>query len=159
MDLRKLKKLIDLVQESGIAELEVTEGVLMHSVEDAIRTMQDLANLGVKLFMDDFGRGYSSLYHLKRFPMQALKIDRSFVQDVTSNPSDASIVNTIISMGRSLNLQVVAEGVETQEQLEFLRANQCHQMQGYLFSRPVPDDQISQLLARESQRRQAQGQA
>ncbi|MCA1987580.1 MAG: PAS domain S-box protein [Desulfarculus sp.] len=140
-------------------ELEVTESVLMHSVEDAIRTMQDLADLGVKLFMDDFGRGYSSLYHLKRFPMQALKIDRSFVQDVTSNPSDASIVNTIISMGRSLNLQVVAEGVETQEQLEFLRANQCHQMQGFLFSRPVPDDEISQILSQERQRRQAGSQA
>ena len=140
-------------------ELEVTEGVLMHSVEEAIRTMQELSALGVKLFMDDFGRGYSSLYHLKRFPMQALKIDRSFVQDVTSNPSDASIVNTIISMGRSLNLQVVAEGVETQEQLEFLRANQCHQMQGYLFSRPVPDEQISQLLEQERQRRSGGSQA
>ncbi|MFH1059653.1 MAG: PAS domain S-box protein [Pseudomonadota bacterium] len=127
-------------------ELEVTESVLMHSVEEAIATMEELNAMGVRLFMDDFGRGYSSLYHLKRFPMQALKIDRSFVQDVTSNPSDASIVNTIINMGRSLNLQVVAEGVETREQLEFLRDNQCDQMQGFLFSRPVPAEEIERLL-------------
>ncbi|MFZ5586688.1 MAG: PAS domain S-box protein [Thermodesulfobacteriota bacterium] len=140
----------EALAETGLTpdclELEVTESVLMHSVEDAIATMEQLNAMGVRLFMDDFGRGYSSLYHLKRFPMQALKIDRSFVQDVTSNPSDASIVNTIINMGRSLNLQVVAEGVETPEQLEFLRDNQCDQMQGFLFSRPVPAEEIERML-------------
>ena len=127
-------------------ELEITESVVMHSVEDAIITMRALTDLGLRLSMDDFGRGYSSLYHLKRFPMSTLKIDRSFVADVANDPDDASIVNTIISMSRSLNLQVVAEGVETREQLEFLRQRRCDQMQGYYFSKPLSAEDLLSLL-------------
>jgi EAL domain-containing protein (putative c-di-GMP-specific phosphodiesterase class I) len=141
----------DILNEVGLPaeslELEITEGVVMQSVEDAIETLQALKKLGVQLSMDDFGRGYSSLYYLKRFPMSALKIDRSFVADITKDPDDASIVNTIISMSRSLNLKVIAEGVETAEQLDFLRANSCDQMQGFLFSEPVDAERISELLA------------
>ena len=127
-------------------ELEITESVVMHSVEDAIITMRALTDLGLRLSMDDFGRGYSSLYHLKRFPMSTLKIDRSFVADVANDPDDASIVDTIISMSRSLNLQVVAEGVETREQLEFLRQRRCDQMQGYYFSKPLSAEDLLSLL-------------
>ncbi len=150
------RNLVQLVSralaESGLPahclELEVTESVVMHSVEDAILTLEHLSQLGVHLFMDDFGRGYSSLYYLKRFPMHALKIDRSFVSDIVNNPGDASIVDTIISMSRSLNLKVVAEGVETQEQLDFLKGLRCDQMQGFLFSRPLPLEELEALLRR-----------
>ncbi|MBI5522213.1 MAG: EAL domain-containing protein [Desulfarculus sp.] len=144
--------------ESGLPpqclELEVTESVVMHSVEEAIATLSQLHGLGVQLFMDDFGRGYSSLYHLKRFPMHALKIDRSFVSDIATNPGDASIVDTIISMSRSLNLKVVAEGVETQEQLNFLKGLRCDQMQGFLFSKPLPAEELQALLKRRQPRQQ-----
>ncbi|MFH1034601.1 MAG: EAL domain-containing protein [Pseudomonadota bacterium] len=133
---------------AGCLELEVTESVVMHSVEDAIVTLEQLSQLGVQLFMDDFGRGYSSLYYLKRFPMHALKIDRSFVSDIVDNPGDASIVDTIISMSRSLNLKVVAEGVETQAQLDFLKGLRCDQMQGFLFSKPLPVEELEELLRR-----------
>ena len=127
-------------------ELEITENVVMSSVEEAIETLLELSHLGVQLSMDDFGRGYSSLYYLKRFPMNTLKIDRSFVADIASDSEDASIVNTIISMSRSLNLKVVAEGVETPEQVEFLRSLNCDQMQGYFYSRPVPPELVPALL-------------
>jgi EAL domain-containing protein (putative c-di-GMP-specific phosphodiesterase class I) len=143
--------------ESGLPpsclELEVTESVVMHSVDDAITTLGQLCDLGVQLFMDDFGRGYSSLYYLKRFPMHALKIDRSFVSDIVGNPGDASIVDTIISMSRSLNLKVVAEGVETQAQLDFLKRLRCDQMQGFLFSKPLPLDELEALFRRRSPER------
>ncbi len=127
-------------------ELEITENVVMFNVEEAIVTLKELKDLGVRLSMDDFGRGYSSLYYLKRFPMDALKIDRSFVGDIVTDPDDASIVNTIISMSRSLGLEVVAEGVETTDQLDFLRSNACNQMQGFLFSRPVSGEQLVDIL-------------
>jgi diguanylate cyclase (GGDEF)-like protein/PAS domain S-box-containing protein len=143
--------------ESGLPprclELEVTESVVMHSVDDAITTLGQLSDLGVQLFMDDFGRGYSSLYYLKRFPMHALKIDRSFVSDIVGNPGDASIVDTIISMSRSLNLKVVAEGVETQAQLDFLKRLRCDQMQGFLFSKALPVEELEALFRRRSPER------
>jgi diguanylate cyclase (GGDEF)-like protein/PAS domain S-box-containing protein len=126
-------------------ELEVTESVVMHSVDEAIVTLRELSELGVRLSMDDFGRGYSSLYYLKRFPMHSLKIDRSFVGDL-GNGDDASIVHTIISMSRSLGLKVVAEGVETVDQLEFLRRNGCDLAQGYLLGRPQPDELVPELV-------------
>ncbi len=141
-----------ILEETGLPpkalELEVTENVVMFSVEQAIITLRELSRLGVQLSMDDFGRGYSSLYYLKRFPMNALKIDRSFVSDIDVDPDSASIVHTIINMSRSLNLKVVAEGVETAEQLAFLREHQCDQLQGYLFSRPISDEEVTELLQR-----------
>ncbi|KIX12208.1 bifunctional diguanylate cyclase/phosphodiesterase [Dethiosulfatarculus sandiegensis] len=129
-------------------ELELTENMVMQNVDEAINTMHRLSNLGIQLSLDDFGRGYSSLYYLKRFPMNELKIDRSFVDDIPSDPDNASIVNTIISMGRSLNLRVVAEGVETKEQLSFLKKNNCDQMQGYFFQAPIPALDLLRLLQR-----------
>ena len=148
------KDLVDMVRrtlhDTGLPpqflELEVTENVVMYSVEDAIQTLRELNELGVNLSLDDFGRGYSSLYYLKRFPIQTLKIDRSFVCDIIHNPDDAAIVNTIISMSRNLNLKVIAEGVETEQQLDFLKQHRCDQMQGFLFSRPVPAVEIDQYL-------------
>jgi diguanylate cyclase (GGDEF)-like protein/PAS domain S-box-containing protein len=127
-------------------DLEVTENVLMHSIEQATETLRRLSELGVQLSMDDFGRGYSSLYYLKHFRMQTLKIDRLFMSDVVGDPDDASIVNTIISISRSLNLKVVAEGVETREQLEFLRERDCDQMQGFLFSKAIPAAALTEVL-------------
>jgi diguanylate cyclase (GGDEF)-like protein/PAS domain S-box-containing protein len=129
-------------------ELELTENMVMQNVDEAINTMHQLSNLGIQLSLDDFGRGYSSLYYLKRFPMNELKIDRSFVGDIPKDPDNASIVNTIISMGKSLNLRVVAEGVETKEQLSFLKQNKCDQMQGYFFHPPVPALDLLNLLKR-----------
>jgi diguanylate cyclase (GGDEF)-like protein/PAS domain S-box-containing protein len=121
-------------------ELEITESVVMHNVEGAIKKMTRLADLGVKLAIDDFGTGYSSLSYLKRFPVQKVKIDGSFVQDITQDPDDAAIVKAVINLGHSMNLEVVAEGVETEEQLEFLRAEGCDIIQGYYYSRPVDAD-------------------
>ncbi len=126
--------------------LEITEGAVMHDVENAIRTMNELNALGVSLSMDDFGRGYSSLYHLKRFPITTIKIDHGFVGDLTIRPEDMSIVCAIISMGRSLNLSVVAEGVETAEQLEFLRGQRCDRIQGFMVGKPVGFDEVSRVI-------------
>ena len=140
----------DVLAETGLpAEsltLEITEGAVMRNVEEGIHTMRALHAMGVKLSMDDFGRGYSSLSHLKRFPVSTLKIDKSFVGDLTSHQSDASIVRAIISMGNSLDLDVVAEGVETEEQLEFLRVHDCDHVQGFLMNRPAPRREIEKLL-------------
>lgn len=127
-------------------ELEVTESAVMHNLEAGIKTMGRLREMGVRLAMDDFGTGYSSLSYLKRFPLDVLKIDRSFISGAPGDPDDAAIVLGIISMARSLHLEVVAEGVETREQAEFLRRSRCHQMQGYLFSRPLPVDEFTALL-------------
>ncbi|MCB2226844.1 MAG: EAL domain-containing protein [Desulfarculaceae bacterium] len=128
-------------------ELEVTESMVMNSVDEAIVTLEELNRLGVQLSMDDFGKGYSNLYYLKRFPMNTLKIDRSFVQDVAVNSDDASIVDTIINMSRGLRLKVIAEGVENRDQLSFLRERRCDQIQGFLFSRPLPETELYDLLA------------
>jgi diguanylate cyclase (GGDEF)-like protein/PAS domain S-box-containing protein len=127
-------------------ELEVTESVVMQNVDEAIQIMSRLCKLGVRLSLDDFGRGYSSLYYLKRFPMHTLKIDRSFVRDITLDQAGAAIVNTIIDMSGNLSLKVVAEGVETKEQLNFLRHNRCDQIQGFLFCRPIPQKDLTALM-------------
>lgn len=126
-------------------ELELTESVLTHA-ESAAGILQTLRERGVKVAVDDFGTGYSSLSYLRKFPIDALKIDQSFVNQITVEGDDSTIVTAVISMARSLNLRVVAEGVETPEQLEFLRNNECDEAQGFLFSRPVPPDQFAQLL-------------
>jgi diguanylate cyclase (GGDEF)-like protein/PAS domain S-box-containing protein len=119
-------------------ELELTESTVMNDVEHAISVMRELKKLGVQLAIDDFGTGYSSLAHLKRFEIDVLKIDQTFVRDLTVDPDDAAIVITIIALASNLDLEVISEGVETEEQVAFLRQHGCHQMQGYYFSRPVP---------------------
>jgi diguanylate cyclase (GGDEF)-like protein/PAS domain S-box-containing protein len=127
-------------------ELELTESAVMNDVEHAIGVMLELKKLGVKLAIDDFGTGYSSLAHLKRFAVDVLKIDQAFVRDLTIDPDDAAIVTTIIALAANLNLQVISEGVETLDQMSFLREHGCSHMQGYYFSRPVPATAICTVL-------------
>jgi EAL domain-containing protein (putative c-di-GMP-specific phosphodiesterase class I) len=126
--------------------LELTESVLMKRAESAASALKTLRASGVTIAVDDFGTGYSSLSYLRKFPIDALKIDQSFVRQITTAPDETTIVTAIIGMGRSLKLRVVAEGVETQEELEFLQAHLCDEGQGYYFSRPVPPEQFSNLL-------------
>jgi diguanylate cyclase (GGDEF)-like protein/PAS domain S-box-containing protein len=127
-------------------ELELTEGVLMHHAESAAHALHELKALGVRIAVDDFGTGYSSLSYLTRFPIDALKLDQSFVRDIGVNPADAIVVKAVISMGRSLKHRVIAEGVETPEQLAFLRGLNCDEGQGYYFSRPLPAPEFAKLL-------------
>lgn len=139
-----------ILKDSGIApqllEVELTESLLMSDAEEAVNSLRDLKALGVRIAVDDFGTGYSSLAYLKRFPLDALKIDRAFVRDAVSDPDDAAITLTIISLARSLKLISIAEGVETREQVEFLRANGCAEIQGFYFSRPLPVEECTQAL-------------
>jgi EAL domain-containing protein (putative c-di-GMP-specific phosphodiesterase class I) len=118
----------------------------MTDAESAVETLRQIKARGIRLALDDFGTGYSSLSYLKRFPLDALKIDRAFIRDVTENPDDVSIVVAIINLARSLKLQVIAEGVETQEQLAFLRRHGCDEAQGYYIARPMDVAAISRLL-------------
>lgn len=130
----------------GSLELEITEGTLIHDIQASIAMLHELNALGITLSIDDFGTGYSSLSYLKRFPIDNIKIDQSFVRDIHSDPDDAAIVSAIIAMARSLGMGTIAEGVETSEQLAFLRSRQCDSMQGYFFSRPVAADAMTKLL-------------
>ncbi|HEY4133688.1 MAG TPA: EAL domain-containing protein [Alphaproteobacteria bacterium] len=130
----------------GNLELELTESAVMENPDEATVTLCLLANMGVRISIDDFGTGYSSLNHLKRFPIDNLKIDRSFVNDITVNPDDAAIVKAILAMACSLRLKVVAEGVETVEQLRFLEAHDCDAVQGFLLSRPQPAEDITRIF-------------
>jgi len=118
-------------------ELELTESVLMQDAESTGRTLQALKAMGVQLAVDDFGTGYSSLSYLTQFPIDTLKIDQSFVRKMLLNTNDASMISTVISMGKNLNQRVIAEGVETKQQLRFLQARQCSEGQGYYFSHPL----------------------
>jgi diguanylate cyclase (GGDEF)-like protein len=130
----------------GLLELELTESLLMDDPEQTVRTLGNLRRYGVQLSVDDFGTGYSSLMYLKRFPIGTLKIDRAFISDATSNPDDAAITRAIINLGHSLGLKVVAEGVETEPQLAFLRENGCDEMQGFIFSPAVPPEEMERVL-------------
>jgi EAL domain-containing protein (putative c-di-GMP-specific phosphodiesterase class I) len=125
-----------------LLELEITEGILMQQLDSTMDILNTLKNIGVRLSIDDFGTGYSSLSYLKRFPIDTLKIDKSFVSDITTDPSDKAIVAAITVMAQQLKLEVVAEGVETKEQLDFLRELQCDFVQGYYFSKPLPADAV-----------------
>ena len=127
-------------------ELEITESVMMHKVEETIVILNNLKDRGVRICIDDFGTGYSSLSYLKRFPIAALKIDRSFIRDIATKPEDAAITAAIIAMARSLKIDVVAEGVETSAQRDFLSEQGCTLMQGFLFSRPLPAEDVTRLL-------------
>lgn len=145
-----IQQVAQVLQETGFdpdyLELELTEGIIMENIETAITTLKELKKMGVHLAVDDFGTGYSSLAYLKQFPIDTLKIDRSFVLDITTDPDDAMIALLIINMAHNLKLKVIAEGVETKEQLTFLRSYNCDEIQGYLFSRPVPAEELVKLL-------------
>ncbi|MHB1676349.1 MAG: EAL domain-containing protein [Sulfuriferula sp.] len=130
-------------------ELEITESILMQNLSTTVAILQSLSSKGIRISIDDFGTGYSSLSYLKRLPIHIIKIDKTFVRDITTDQDDAAIVSAIIAMARSLRLKVVAEGVETREQFDFLHAQGCDAMQGYFFSKPLPADEIPRLLRKE----------
>jgi len=136
--------------ESGLdpqwLELEITESAIMKDAEQNAEMLRKFREMGASIAIDDFGTGYSSLSYLKHFPITRLKIDRSFVRDITSNPDDAAIAEIIIAMAQTLKLEVIAEGVETRSQLEFLSFNNCVEMQGFLFSRPVPAAEFTRFF-------------
>jgi EAL domain-containing protein (putative c-di-GMP-specific phosphodiesterase class I) len=140
------KRIVDAGIDGSMIELELTESMVMHDADGAIGTLRELKSLGVSLALDDFGTGYSSLTYLKRFPIDTLKIDRSFIRDINNNKDDAAIANAVVAMAHSLNLNVVAEGVETLEQLELLRHHLCDEIQGYYFSHPLPAADFQALL-------------
>jgi len=143
----QIKQLIEqyeIVAEN--VDLEITETIAMQDAESSINKMHHLKELGVKLSMDDFGTGYSSLSYLHQFPLDVLKIDRSFVKDIMGNSEDGAIARAVIAMAHSMNLKVIAEGVETEEQYDFLRDHDCEVIQGYLISQPVPADEFEKLL-------------
>ncbi|MBC3376853.1 EAL domain-containing protein [Pseudomonas sp. SWRI92] len=133
-------------------ELEITESVLMQNIDTTVATLKAIKQLGIRLAIDDFGTGYSSLSYLQKFPVDVLKIDQSFVGDLSIDSNDAKLVSTIINLGRSLNLHIIAEGVETREQLEFLKRHQCEEAQGYYFSKAVEPQAFSQWMAEWEQR-------
>jgi two-component system NtrC family sensor kinase len=149
-DCNFIDKIDALLQETQIdpryLELEITESIIMADVEESIMTLTDLKVRGINLAIDDFGTGYSSLSYLQKFPISHLKIDRSFIKDVCSNEQSAEIASSIIALAQNMHLQVIAEGVETVEQMEFLQSKGCEEAQGYLFSRPVPPEEMEKSI-------------
>ncbi len=141
---------IHALQDAGVEptllELEITESMMMNNTEKTIQMLEELRRMGIQIAIDDFGIGYSSLSHLKQFPIDILKIDRSFIKDIPGDKADEAITDAIIAMSKSLKIKVVAEGVETVEQLQFLRARGCDEIQGYFFSRPVAAAEFAKLL-------------
>jgi len=141
-----LKTMQEYNFQSSWLELEVTEGQMMSNPEQSIRKLKRLSEMGIEIAIDDFGTGYSSLSYLKKLPLNKLKIDQSFVRDIPDDEEDVAITKAIIALGKSLNLRLIAEGVETKEQKDFLLENNCHFIQGYYYSKPVPADEILTLL-------------
>ncbi|WP_297835159.1 EAL domain-containing protein [Pseudomonas sp.] len=140
-----------VLEETGMRpdqlELEITEGVLMHNADATIQVLLAIKEMGVRLAIDDFGTGYSSLSYLRRFPIDVLKIDQSFIRALGTDSNDEALVDAIISLGKSLKLNIIAEGIETQDQLDFLRAHQCEEGQGYFFSRAVEPEAFARILS------------
>ena len=145
-----VQTITQVLHETGLSpqwlELEITESILILDIQDSVAILNELSELGIKISIDDFGTGYSSLSYLKRFPIASIKIDQSFVRDIHTDPDDAAIVSAIIAMAHGLNMKTIAEGVETQDQLVFLRAHKCNAMQGYYFSKPLPPEDLVELL-------------
>lgn len=145
-----VETIADVVEKTGVPahhiELEITEGAIIDNAEEAIKVMGQLKELGVRLSLDDFGTGYSSLNYLKRFPVDSLKMDRSFVAEIVNDETGRMIADNIVKLAHDLKLTVVAEGVETEEQLNMIRTMDCDELQGYIFSRPLPSNEMSRLL-------------
>jgi EAL domain-containing protein (putative c-di-GMP-specific phosphodiesterase class I) len=138
--------LTDSGMSPSLLELEITEGMVMQNPDRAVQKLNRIRDMGLRLAIDDFGTGYSSLAQLKRFPIDTLKVDRSFISDIPGDSEDVAITQAIIAMGKRLDLTVVAEGVETLEQMQFLREQRCDQMQGYYFSKPIAAEPLAALL-------------
>ncbi|MEQ9320810.1 MAG: EAL domain-containing protein [Polyangiaceae bacterium] len=147
----------DTVERSGIhprsLELEITERTLMDDTEVSLRVLGELRGLGIRVAIDDFGTGYSSLSYLKRFPIDAIKVDRSFVADIPGDGDSSAIAEAIIAMGNSLDMEVVAEGVETKAQMDFLARSRCPSAQGFLFCRPLPAEEVERWCFDQAARR------
>ena len=145
----QVQELLDVTgAEPNKLKLELTESLLVDNVEDIIDKMSALKTIGVSFSLDDFGTGYSSLSYLKKLPLSQLKIDRSFVRDLLTDPNDAAIARTIIALAQSMGLTVIAEGVETKAQRDFLAIHGCNHFQGYFFSKPIPIAQFESMLLR-----------
>jgi len=142
--------IIAILEETGLhpkdLELEITEGVMMSEAQASMAFLAQMHELGVQLAIDDFGTGYSSLSYLKKMPLNRLKVDQSFVRDIATDENDAAIVRSIISLGHQFKLKVIAEGVETLEQLNFLRTRGCDEIHGYSYSRPLPADEFAVFI-------------
>ena len=147
-----VRTVAEVLEETGLEarylELELTESMVMHDAAQLVAMLGELKRLGVQISVDDFGTGYSSLSYLKRFPVDRLKVDRSFVADLATDADDATIVRAIITLGHNLGLKVVAEGVEQEEQVSFLRLNQCDEAQGFIFCRPIESAALAEKLTR-----------
>ena len=148
----------EILEETGLdaryLELELTENAIMENTEAVMAIVKKIKNMGISLSMDDFGTGYSSLNYLRQFPFDKLKIDKSFILNAEANPDNATLVKTIIAMAKSLKLNIIAEGMETEEQREFLKKNECMEAQGFLFSKPINSEYMNTLL-KEQQSKQA----
>ena len=151
-DKNLVNNITEILNQTGVDSrffsLEITETMLVNNIEKVVQTLTRLNALGLKIAIDDFGTGYSSLSYLKRFPINTLKIDRAFVQDINTNASDNAIVSAIIAMSKSLDINVIAEGVETEKQLELLEDHGCRHFQGYYFGKPACAEEIVSTLQR-----------
>jgi EAL domain-containing protein (putative c-di-GMP-specific phosphodiesterase class I) len=144
------KVLADTGLDPWLLDLELTESIVMHDTAAVAKDLQNLRNLGVGISIDDFGTRYSSLNYIKQFPVDRVKIDQCFIRDLTTNPNDAAIIRAIMNLGHGLDLEIVAEGVETAEQLALLRAEGCDEVQGYYYARPMPAEDLIAFVSENS---------